>query len=60
VTVHQIGTTSLSNVANSRKSKAEAADKMFAQMMRHMIDAQSHRKTTGIGDTPKFPAWIGA
>lgn len=58
VTVHQIGTTSLSNVAKSRKRKAEAADKMFGEMMRHMIDAQQNRKIFGGGEKPKFPAWM--
>ena len=58
VTVHQIGTTSLSNVANSRKRKAEAADKMFDEMMRHMVDAQKSRKIFGGGDKPNFPKWM--
>ena len=58
VTVHQVGTTSLSNVARARKRKAEAADKMFGEMMRHMIDAQSHRKIFGNGEAPQFPAWM--
>jgi len=58
VTVHQIGTTSLSNVSNARKRKAEAADKMFNQMMEHMVSAQKSRKIFGNGDTPVFPSWI--
>ena len=58
VTVHQIGTTSLSNVANARKRKAEAADKMFNQMMDHMVSAQKSRKIFGNGDAPVFPSWI--
>jgi len=58
VTVHQIGTTSLSNVANARKRKAEAADKMFNQMMEHMVSAQKSRKIFGNGDAPVFPSWI--
>jgi hypothetical protein len=58
VTVHQIGTTSLSNVAKSRKRKAEAADKMFGEMMRHMIDAQSHRKIFGEGRNMEVPTWL--
>jgi hypothetical protein len=57
VTVHQIGTTSLGNVAKSRKRKAEAADKMFDEMMAHMVDAQSSRKIFGNGEKPVFPAW---
>jgi hypothetical protein len=58
VTVHQIGTTSLSNVANSRKRKAEAADAMFSAMMRHMIEAQSHRKIWTDTKPVSVPAWI--
>ncbi|MCA9131015.1 MAG: hypothetical protein KDB22_28220 [Planctomycetales bacterium] len=58
VTVHQIGTTSLSNVANSRKRKAEAADKMFHEMMEHMVSAQKARKIFGNGSKPVFPAWM--
>lgn len=58
VTVHQIGTASLSNVANSRQRKAEAADKMFEEMMRHMIDAQKHRKIWTATETVQKPSWI--
>jgi superfamily II DNA or RNA helicase len=58
VTVYQVGTTSLANVASSRKRKAEAADKMFDEMMRHMVDAQSHRKIFGEGEKPSLPAWL--
>lgn len=58
VTVHQIGTTSLSNVAKSRKRKAEAADKMFHEMMEHMVSAQKSRKIFGNGSKPVFPAWM--
>jgi superfamily II DNA or RNA helicase len=58
VTVHQIGTTSLSNVAKSRKRKAEAANEMFQAMMEHMVSAQKHRKIFGNGDKAKMPAWL--
>lgn len=58
VTVHQIGTTSLANVANARKRKAEAAEKMFHQMMEHMTAAQSHKKIFNEGEKPQFPAWM--
>jgi hypothetical protein len=58
VTVHQIGTTSLSNVAHSRKRKAEAADKMFAEMMRHMIDAQKHYNVWTAKEEVQKPTWI--
>ena len=58
VTVHQIGTTSLSNVAKSRKRKAQAADKMFVEMMEHMVKAQKHRKIFTDTTEVKFPAWI--
>lgn len=58
VTVHQIGTSSLANVAKSRKRKAEAADKMFHQMMEHMVSAQRHRPIFIEGDKPKLPSWI--
>lgn len=58
VTVHQIGTTSLSNVAKSRKRKAEAADAMFHQMMEHMVNAQRHRPVFTETEKPRFPAWL--
>ena len=58
VTVYQIGTTSLSNVAKSRKRKAEAADKMFAEMMAHMIDAQKHRKIFKETEKVELPSWL--
>lgn len=58
VKVYQIGTASLANVAKSRKRKAEAANKMFAAMMEHMIQAQKHRKIFGGGEKPSFPAWL--
>ena len=58
VTVHQIGTTSLSNVAKSRKRKAEAADQMFSAMMEHMIDAQKHRKIFTETKAVKLPSWV--
>jgi hypothetical protein len=58
VTVHQIGTTSLSNVAKARKRKSEAADKMFQEMMHHMVEAQKYRRIFGGGETVKFPSWI--
>lgn len=58
VTVYQIGTTSLSNVAKSRKRKAEAADTMFHQMMDHMLAAQKHRKIFTDGPKPTLPTWL--
>jgi hypothetical protein len=58
VTVHQIGTTSLSNVAKSRKRKAEAANEMFEAMMRHMIDAQKHQNIWSASEQIKKPSWI--
>jgi hypothetical protein len=58
VTVHQIGTSSLANIAKSRKRKAAAADEMFAQMMAHMIEAQKHRRIFGDGEAVNVPAWI--
>jgi hypothetical protein len=58
VTVHQIGTTSLANVASSRKRKAEAADKMFQQMMEHMVEAQRHRRVFDHDKPAIMPSWI--
>jgi hypothetical protein len=58
VTVHQIGTTSLSNVAKSRKRKAEAANEMFSAMMKHMIDAQKHQNVWTAKSAIKKPSWI--
>ena len=58
VTVHQIGTTSLSNVASSRQRKADAATKMFDSMMEHMIDAQKNRKIFTETEAVKLPSWM--
>jgi len=58
VTVHQIGTTSLANVASARKRKADAATVMFDQMMTHMVDAQKSRKIFNDTETTQFPKWI--
>jgi superfamily II DNA or RNA helicase len=58
VTVHQIGTTSLSNVAKSRKRKAEAADQMFNSMMEHMVAAQKHRRIFTDTKPVSLPSWI--
>ena len=58
VTVHQIGTTSLSNVAKSRRRKAEAADTMFQEMMRHMIEAQKSRRIWTETEAVNLPAWM--
>lgn len=58
VTVHQIGTTSLSNVANSRKRKALAADAMFNRMMEHMTSAQKSRKIFTDTETVSIPSWM--
>lgn len=58
VTVYQIGTTSLENVAKSRKRKAEAADKLFAEMMQHMIAAQRYRRVEYGDLPPTFPSWM--
>jgi hypothetical protein len=58
VTVYQIGTTSLSNVAKSRKRKAEAADEMFRAMMHHMLNAQKHKKIFTEIDPVITPSWL--
>jgi hypothetical protein len=58
VKVYQVGTTSLANVSKSRKRKAEAADKMFQEMMRHMVDAQSHRKIFNDTEKMEVPSWL--
>jgi hypothetical protein len=58
VTVYQVGTTSLANVAKSRKRKAEACDLMFAQMMDHMVAAQKHRKVFTETETVNLPSWL--
>lgn len=58
VTVHQIGTTGLSNVTNSRKRKAVAADTMFVEMVRYMRDAMS-RKIAPVSSLPlEVPSWL--
>jgi hypothetical protein len=58
VTVYQIGTTSLSNVAKSRKRKAEAADNMFASMMEHMVNAQGRKEIFTETQAVNLPSWI--
>lgn len=58
VTVHQIGTTSLANVAKSRARKAEACDVMFQQMMEHMVEAQKHKRIFTETDAVRLPAWL--
>ena len=57
VKIYQIGTTSLANVASSRKRKAEAADAMFAAMMEHMVDAQKSRNIFKETEALKLPSW---
>lgn len=58
VTVHQIGTTSLSNVANARTRKAAACDVMFDSMMQHMVDAQKHHKIFTETNQAEMPKWL--
>lgn len=58
VHVHQVGTTSLANVAHARKRKADACDKMFERMMHHMINAQKHRDAFTETTPVSIPAWI--
>ena len=58
MTVHQIGTTSLANVAKSRKRKAEAADAMFGAMMDHMASAQKSRKIFTDTEAVNLPEWM--
>lgn len=58
VTVHQIGTTSLSNVANARTRKAAACDVMFDSMMKHMVDAQKHHKIFTETNKAEMPKWL--
>jgi hypothetical protein len=58
VTVYQVGTTSLANVAKSRKRKAEAADVMFKAMMSHMLEAQKHKKIFTEIDAVNTPDWL--
>jgi hypothetical protein len=48
----------LSNVAKSRKRKAEACDAMFAQMMEHMVEAQKNRKVFTDTEAVALPAWL--
>jgi hypothetical protein len=55
---YQIGTTSLSTVANSRKRKAEAANKMFEEMMRHMVEAQRHHRIFKETIPAQLPSWM--
>ena len=58
VTVHNIGTTSLSNVAKARVKKAKATKEMFEQMMAHMNDAQKHNTNLKTIDKVGLPKWL--
>lgn len=58
VTVHQIGTASLANVAKSRKRKADACDVMFRKMMEHMVEAQKHYRIFTETTKAEMPAWL--
>lgn len=58
VTVHQIGTASLSNVAKSRGRKAAACDVMFAKMMAHMVEAQKHHRIFTETKGTELPKWL--
>lgn len=58
VTVYNIGVTSLASVTTSQKRKAEQADKMFAEMMAHMVAAQAHRKIWTAIEPVKQPSWM--
>lgn len=58
VKVYQIGTSALANVAKSRKRKADAADKMFEQMMAHMLNAQNYDKVFEEGNKMEAPKWL--
>jgi len=58
VTVYQIGTTSLSNVANSRARKAKACDVMFDQMMEHMVNAQKRQPVFKETQKAEMPKWL--
>jgi hypothetical protein len=55
---YQIGTTGLVNVTRNRAKKAEKAERMFEQMMRHMMDAQSRAAKAYQPLKPSFPEWI--
>jgi len=58
VTVHQVGTTSLANVASSRSRKAKAADAMFHEMMEHMTRAQARRIVFDHDKKANLPSWL--
>ena len=58
VTIHNISTESLRGVANSRKEKAEATDKMFRVMVDHMRDAMNLDRFKEHNNKQENPKWL--
>lgn len=55
---YNIGTEGLVNVTRNRAKKAEKAERMFEQMMHHMLEAQSRAAKEYQAMKPKFPRWL--
>jgi hypothetical protein len=58
VTIHNISTESLRGVAASRKTKAEATDRMFKQMVGHMRDAMNVERYKHHTRNQEMPSWL--
>jgi hypothetical protein len=58
VTIHNISTESLRGVAASRKAKAQATDRMFAQMVSYMRDAMNVNRFKEHNEEQEIPKWL--
>ena len=58
VTIHNIATPGLANVAKSRKQKADAAEALFRNMIEQMNEATSGRVERAASGKVETPAWM--
>jgi len=58
VTVDIVATDSGARVMHNLKRKAEAADRMFTALVRHMNDAVGIRRTESFTNNTEVPSWI--
>jgi hypothetical protein len=55
---YNIGTTGLAGVTRNVTRKAEKAERMFEQMIAHMLEAQSRAAKSYAPLNPTFPGWM--
>ncbi len=58
VTVDMITTDGQRNVLRNMERKAEAADRMFGQLVAHMREELKIEKTTGYNNKEEIPSWL--